>query len=341
MHSQTGNSHLAAAVAAAWPDITVEARVKRAAALALLASPIHSSTASQLAHVVRGSLGSSIKDLGCRLSFQEILQQAPAVFRFTAGPSPHEARIVLNQQGLQYLGQQQQQHSFPPLAATQTPMARASSTSSSAALSPTAVAATAACQGLSFAAVARSPGARILTGPGSASAVSSQQQQRQQQHLQLGAVIDRPPPPPPVAAAAKGSLRMSSARLFDYVSGRTWHADSPQLDTARQALAVFLVQQANPVLSSSTAVSIDPNAYVTTSPVAGTAEQGLGSFSTVPSPSKYCLAKLYEEMQSPLIPNSAVTMPFFYRGGAPPTGWPHTNSRAEPDCRGPEAKPHR
>ena len=36
--------------------------------------------------------------------------------------------------------------------------------------------------------------------------------------------------------------------------------------------------------------------------------------------------------------------PFFfegYRGGAPPTGWPHTNSRAEPDCRGPEAKPHR
>jgi hypothetical protein len=140
--------------------------------------------------------------------------------------------------------------------------------------------------------------------------VSSQQQQRQQQHLQLGAVIDRtpPPPPPPVAAAAKGSLRMSSARLFDCVSGRTWHADSPQLDTARQALAVFLVQQANPVLSSSTAVSIDPNAYVTTSPVAGTAEQGLGSFSTVPSPSKYCLAKLYEEMQSPLIPNSAVTM---------------------------------
>jgi hypothetical protein len=30
-----------------------------------------------------------------------------------------------------------------------------------------------------------------------------------------------------------------------------------------------------------------------------------------------------------------------YRGGAPPPGWPHTNNRAEPDCRGPEAKPHR
>ena len=29
-----------------------------------------------------------------------------------------------------------------------------------------------------------------------------------------------------------------------------------------------------------------------------------------------------------------------YRGGAP-TGWPHTTQPREPDCWGPEAKPHR
>jgi hypothetical protein len=71
---------------------------------------------------------------------------------------------------------------------------------------------------------------------------------------------------------------MSSARLFEYVSSRTWHASSRQLDTARQALAVFLVQQANPVLSRSTTASTDPDAYVTTSPLAGR------SFPTVLTP---------------------------------------------------------
>jgi hypothetical protein len=32
---------------------------------------------------------------------------------------------------------------------------------------------------------------------------------------------------------------------------------------------------------------------------------------------------------------------FFTKGGAPPTGWPHTTQSSQPDCRGPEAKPHR
>ena len=27
-------------------------------------------------------------------------------------------------------------------------------------------------------------------------------------------------------------------------------------------------------------------------------------------------------------------------GGRTPTGWPHTAQSGEPDCRGPEAKPH-
>jgi hypothetical protein len=30
-----------------------------------------------------------------------------------------------------------------------------------------------------------------------------------------------------------------------------------------------------------------------------------------------------------------------YRGGAPPTGWPHTTQPSKLDCRGPKAKPHR
>jgi hypothetical protein len=29
-----------------------------------------------------------------------------------------------------------------------------------------------------------------------------------------------------------------------------------------------------------------------------------------------------------------------YQGGRTPTGWPHTAQSGEPDCRGPEAKPH-
>ena len=31
---------------------------------------------------------------------------------------------------------------------------------------------------------------------------------------------------------------------------------------------------------------------------------------------------------------------FCYQGGRTPTGWPHTAQSGEPDCRGPEAKPH-
>jgi hypothetical protein len=31
---------------------------------------------------------------------------------------------------------------------------------------------------------------------------------------------------------------------------------------------------------------------------------------------------------------------FGYQGGRTPTGWPHTAQSGEPDCRGPEAKPH-
>jgi hypothetical protein len=40
--------------------------------------------------------------------------------------------------------------------------------------------------------------------------------------------------------------------------------------------------------------------------------------------------------------NHACSQRFFfcYQGGRTPTGWPHTAQSGEPDCRGPEAKPH-
>jgi hypothetical protein len=61
---------------------------------------------------------------------------------------------------------------------------------------------------------------------------------------------------------------VSVAGLVAFIAHRVWHADSPQLNTARQALAAHLVRQANPDVGGRLASS-DADAYITTAPKAG------------------------------------------------------------------------
>lgn len=70
------------------------------------------------------------------------------------------------------------------------------------------------------------------------------------------------------AAAAAAGKHLVNGQLLNFITRRTWHADMPQLDVARRALAVHLVQTANGAGQDSQ-VSTKHGAYVTTFPKAG------------------------------------------------------------------------
>jgi hypothetical protein len=112
-------ARFSAAVEALWPatNLTKTDSVNRAAALSLLGKPQYSSPSSVVSREVLKALGlqGQLHDLGMSWwadLFAGSLGSAPAVFMFTAGPTPHEACITLNTQGLlQVMAQQwQQQH---------------------------------------------------------------------------------------------------------------------------------------------------------------------------------------------------------------------------------------
>jgi len=119
---QALHGDIKAAISTAWPEHgnSVEARVWRAAALFLAEqSPNTTSTSSGVAKAVHQRLGRNLKDLGCSTSFAGILRQQPGLFRFSPGPSAHEACIALSEAGIAELlrlwrqRQQQQQQPQP------------------------------------------------------------------------------------------------------------------------------------------------------------------------------------------------------------------------------------
>lgn len=87
------------AVLRVWPPQPhepPEAKVKRAAASALVRLSNYNTTSSNLAKMVKQSLGGSLVSMGISLQFKAVLQQHPNIFEFREGATAHEAIVALN-----------------------------------------------------------------------------------------------------------------------------------------------------------------------------------------------------------------------------------------------------